>query len=292
MHRSLVLVVAVASLPLVAAASEIDAALAARDWARAEALARQATQSTPKDPGAWQKLTLSLQGLQRYDEAFTALAEARKHGAPVMWGLVREGRLAALKGEHDRAFKAMNEAAKLGFPNLGMLDTDPDFEKLRTDARFAKLREQVDRNANPCAYQPESKQFDFWAGEWDVTSAGAPAGTSTVEKILNGCVVQENWTSAGGSAGSGKSFNLYDPEQKRWRQTWVDAGGRITDYVGGLDPQGRMVFTAHDAWPTTRVHLRMTFSKVAENQVRQLIETSPDKKKWSVAFDGLYTRRK
>lgn len=256
-----------------------------------EALSKAEVERAPTDPAAWQKRTLALQGLGRYDDALAALGEAKKHGAPTMWLLTREGRLRALKGDRDRAFELFTAAAKLGFPNTTLLDTDPELATLRADPRFATLRQQVDRNANPCAYQPESKQFDFWVGEWDVTSAGAPAGTSKVEKILNGCVLQENWTSAGGSAGGGKSFNLYDPEQKRWRQTWVDAGGRITDYVGGLDKEGRMVFTAHDAWPSTKVHLRMTFTRLSDTQVRQLIETSPDRKKWSVAFDGLYTKR-
>ena len=276
---------------LSAASGELDIALANKEWARAETLAREETQRTPKDPASWQKLTLALQGLRRYDDALSALAEAKKQGAPVMWLLTREARLRALKGDTEGSFLAMTQAAKLGFPNATLLDTDPELANLRRHTEFATLRQQVDRNANPCQYQPESKQFDFWVGEWDVTSAGAPAGTSKVEKILNGCVLQENWTSAGGSTGGGKSFNLYDPEQKRWRQTWVDAGGRITDYAGGLDKEGRMVFTAHDAWPVSKVHLRMTFTRLNENQVRQLIETSKDRKRWSVAFDGLYTRR-
>jgi len=38
--------------------------------------------------------------------------------------------------------------------------------------------EQARRNQQPCEYQPENRQFDFWLGECSVvpTSGGGPVG--------------------------------------------------------------------------------------------------------------------
>ena len=56
--------------------------------------------------------------------------------------------------------------------------------------------------ATPAA-SPSPHQFDFWIGEWEVrTPDGKPAGTSRIEAILGGSVIQEHWTGAKGGAGS------------------------------------------------------------------------------------------
>src|SRR6266436_5419916 len=46
-----------------------------------------------------------------------------------------------------------------------------------------------------------------------------PAGDSHFELILGDCVVQENWTSAGTTGYSGKSYNIYNTALQRWRTT-------------------------------------------------------------------------
>lgn len=289
--RRLAAVLGFVALNAAAAVSttEVDAALGAKDFKQAERLAQTWAKEAPKDPVPWIKLSIALQGQAKYPAALAALEKARERKAQPMWLLMREARIRSVSGDIDGAVATLTTAAKNGFANLAMLESDAEFVKVRADARWAALKAQVDKNANPCAYQPESKQFDFWVGDWTVTVSGSPVGESRVEKILNGCVLLENWTSAGG--GSGKSFNLYDPEQKRWRQTWVNSGGQITDYAGGLDAKGNLVFTAHDLMPQGMTHLRMTFTRLSENQVRQFIETSADEKTWSPSFDGLYTRK-
>ena len=49
----------------------------------------------------------------------------------------------------------------------------------------------------PCD-RPEQKQFDFWVGDWDLTSPGSKAGevvhsSNTIKRILGSCIVQENF---------------------------------------------------------------------------------------------------
>ncbi|HET7704523.1 MAG TPA: hypothetical protein VFM36_00410, partial [Thermoanaerobaculia bacterium] len=48
--------------------------------------------------------------------------------------------------------------------------------------------------AAPCD-RPEHRQFDFWAGEWTVTTPdGKTAGTNRITKIAGGCALLEEWT--------------------------------------------------------------------------------------------------
>lgn len=51
-------------------------------------------------------------------------------------------------------------------------------------------------------------QFDFWKGEWVVTNPdGSVAGTNTITKIQNGCILEENWISnTPGYTGTSRNF--------------------------------------------------------------------------------------
>ncbi len=82
------------------------------------------------------------------------------------------------------------------------------------------------------------RAFDFWIGEWDVSSGGKPAGENIISVREGGCLLLEEWTSADGT--TGQSYNFYDPGAGKWRQLWV-SGGSVIDYAGGLDANGAMV---------------------------------------------------
>jgi hypothetical protein len=138
---------------------------------------------------------------------------------------------------------------------------------------------------------PEHRQFDFWIGEWEVTSPdGAPAGRNRIEHILGGCALRENWTGAKG--GSGTSYNAYDRQSGRWHQTWVDNGGLVLRLDGAFT-DGKMVLSGESRDSSgARVLNRITWQQTAPGAVRQLWETSTDGGgTWSVAFDGRYRKR-
>ena len=110
-------------------------------------------------------------------------------------------------------------------------------------------------SAKPCGAKPEYRQFDFWIGEWDVQAGGKQAGTNSVQLILGECVIFENWTGAGGTAG--KSFNIYNAAKGKWQQTWVDSSGSVLDstscqLVGRTLPIWAMSFWL-SVWRPTRL---------------------------------------
>jgi hypothetical protein len=143
----------------------------------------------------------------------------------------------------------------------------------------------------PACTAAEYRQFDFWVGEWNVTQNGKQAGTSRIEKILDGCAVLESWTGAGGSRG--RSLNYYDAMRSVWHQTWVDNQGAPLELEGRLEGASMVLAgTARAAAPGGTVVDRITWTPQPDGTVRQHWETSiDDGKSWVTAFDGRYARK-
>jgi len=144
-----------------------------------------------------------------------------------------------------------------------------------------------------CADQPVYQQFDFWVGEWNVFAVnGQQAGTSKVERLLDSCVLLENWYSAGGS--SGKSFNAYNGAKAKWQQYWVDNSGGVTEYLNGRFENGSMIMeTEKIPLPNQSFRImRMTFTPISKDKVRQHGESSTDGgQNWKTDFDLEYRRK-
>lgn len=144
--------------------------------------------------------------------------------------------------------------------------------------------------AKPCT-APEYRQFDFWLGDWEVTTpAGEVAGHNRIESILGGCVLRESWTGAKGSRGH--SHNIYDRTRGRWHQTWVDDGGLLLVIEGGLE-EGSMVLrgdtVGRDGKP--RSH-QIRWTPLDGGKVRQHWQVSADGgTAWQTVFEGIYAKR-
>jgi hypothetical protein len=143
--------------------------------------------------------------------------------------------------------------------------------------------------ASPCEASAH-RAFDFWLGEWQVhTPDGKLAGVNRISSEYNGCVLHERYDTNRGY--SGESLNSYDAGRRVWHQTWVDTAGTLLVLEGGLR-NGSMVLegqtTAIDAQVTKH---RITWTPNANGSVRQLWESTDAKGQWSVAFDGMYTRK-
>src|SRR5690242_20516538 len=88
---------------------------------------------------------------------------------------------------------------------------------------------------------PESHQLDFWVGDWELSYVGGGTGRNRITKILEGCVVLEEFTGAPGTKLNGKSVSMFDRATRKWKQTWVDDTGSYLDFTGGLEGS-RMIF--------------------------------------------------
>ena len=141
-----------------------------------------------------------------------------------------------------------------------------------------------------CADEKKSHQFDFWIGEWEVTAGGKLAGMNSIQPILDGCVLQENWKGSGGSAGS--SLNHFDPSTGQWHQFWVWRNGTILKLSGGFK-DGKMVLEGESKGQDgKKIRNRITWYDNADGTVRQHWQQSTDKgKTWTDSFDGLYRKK-
>ena len=151
----------------------------------------------------------------------------------------------------------------------------------------------------PSCSGPEYRELDFWVGDWDATwpaGPASPAGTARnhVEKILDGCVVSENFEAAGPSPLVGKSYSTFNPKRKTWQQTWVDNQASYLDFVGDLSGPAEKIFAMDSVAPDGRpVKLRMVFKNIASDSFDWSWERSTDGgKSWRVQWPIHYTRRK
>ena len=213
---------------------------------------------------------------------------------PINQAHFRLARAYAMAGQIDAALAELDGLAAAGFANTAALAA-ADLNGLRAMPRFQAFEKRVNANAHPCASDPNIHAFDFWIGEWDVQPTGptrAPIGsgaTSVVERLLDGCVIQENWLPLGG-AGAGKSFNVYNSVTKQWEQYYVDTRATITHYKGAFREDDNLYYEADQFGTTNKI--RMTFFNQGPNQVRQLGHISTDGgKTWTVSFDLTYVRK-
>lgn len=141
----------------------------------------------------------------------------------------------------------------------------------------------------PCRADANYRRFDFWVGNWRVTTvAGQQVGTSHVDMVSGGCALLENWRDMRGS--EGKSLNTYDPSTRAWRQFWVGQGGAVTDYSVSEWQGTSLVFTARTRGPNgADLVQRLTFTPLDGGVVRQFGEASSDGgKTWGSSYDFRY----
>ena len=132
----------------------------------------------------------------------------------------------------------------------------------------------------------EYRQFDFWLGDWEVRDAsGKVAGRNEITSLHNGCLLFESWRGTGGV--TGMSFNFYDAERRKWRQTWVDSTGGVLE-LEGVYADGRMLLASKPGDSMDRVSWQL----LPDGRVRQLWEASSDRgTTWKAAFDGYYQKK-
>jgi hypothetical protein len=147
--------------------------------------------------------------------------------------------------------------------------------------------------AIPCASVPERHRFDFWIGEWDVTTSpkqdGAKGGSSVIQSVSGGCALLENWTSIKG--GQGKSLNAYNPLVHEWQQYWIGQDGNVTEFRTSRFDGTSLSFLT-DNGPGPNLIGRLTFTPSGSDLVRQHYESSGDSgKTWTTVYDLYYHRK-
>jgi hypothetical protein len=149
---------------------------------------------------------------------------------------------------------------------------------------------------NPCA-APEQKQLEFWVGEWDLTWPGQKQGevqhgTNRIHRLLDQCVVEENFTGDPSAPLRGISISIFDTRAGKWKQTWVDNQGSYLDFEGEFK-DGQMVLWRDGVRPDgTKIVQRMVFKNIQAREFDWSWESSTDGgKTWQVNWPIHYKRK-
>lgn len=136
---------------------------------------------------------------------------------------------------------------------------------------------------------PEYHSFDFWIGDWKAFDADNPATAVAhirVDRILDGCVLLEDYEGTDGS--HGESFTLYDASRQVWHQSWVTNLGVLLIIEGKLQA-GEMILSgvSHPS-DGKKKFVRGVWKPVAGG-VRETAVTSTDGgKTWDPWFDLMF----
>ncbi|HKO54528.1 MAG TPA: hypothetical protein VJ276_01545 [Thermoanaerobaculia bacterium] len=243
-------------------------------------------------PQEWFRLAQTRHDAHDYRGALEAYTKARELGyVPAFPLALRTARVQAQLGEKEQAIATLQQATANGFANVDALLSENELLPIRTDPRWKELVDATRRNQHPCAAAPEFRQFDYWLGEWDVQSNGQKIARSSIQLILDDCVVFENYATIDGRY-AGKSFSVWNAPRRQWEQRYVDTTGAFHEWIGALEGD-HLVFTWRYELNGVKTLQKMTYVKEGPDQVRQKIDVSTDDgKTWNGSYDGLYVRRK
>ncbi len=137
---------------------------------------------------------------------------------------------------------------------------------------------------------PEYRQFDFWAGDWEVRDKkGELEGSNLITLDHDGCVLTEHWSSPGQT---GASLTMYDFRTRLWTQSWYDSFGNLLVISGDFE-NGSLTLQGHRLTPEGKPAIeRCVWTPLSDGRVYQYWDTSLDEgKTWTTHFEGFYTRR-
>jgi len=284
----LVLTALSASAHQVSASQSAEALFAESKWEQAAHAYGDITANDPANGPAWQHLGECYLQLQRFDDAIKAFQHSVDLKYRPLMTKVDIARAYVAKNDTRRALDTLKEVAASGLaPRIhNYIAGAPEFQKLQDNAEYQEFL----KSTLPCR-AAEYRQFDFWVGEWNVvtTEGHNPAGSSSVQLILDQCALLENWT----GGGTGKSLNHYDTRLKKWIQDWVDSQSNGIHFEGGLE-NGVMSYFADSADAQGKpLRRHMQFVKIDADHVRQFSQGSSDGgKTWSLEYDFIYIRKK
>ncbi|CAN5424831.1 hypothetical protein BH10BAC4_BH10BAC4_09500 [soil metagenome] len=265
-----------------------DSLFKAQNWNSASIAYEKITKANPnpKVGLTFYRLGFSLYALGNYAKSIPAFSKAINiSGNPqVMFSLSCAYNKIDKK---DSSLLWLDAAATKGFNQYQTIVEEEALRNLKDNGKFKMVLQKIKVNAMPCLALPEYRSLDFWLGKWKVTDtkSGNPAGTSSIELILDECVIFENWYPITGFAG--KSFSLYNLQEKKWKQTYVSADGTLAEYTGE-QKNNSLVLTLKST--DNQMH-RMVLYKDTENRVRQIGDQSSDNgKTWITEFDLTYSK--
>ena len=121
---------------------------------------------------------------------------------------------------------------------------------------------------------------------WPGNNPGETAhGSNSIRRILDGCVVEENFSGGDAMHLRGRSVSIFDVRAGKWKQTWVDNEGGYLDFTGEFR-DGQMILAREATRPDGSKGLqRMVFKNISPDEFDWSWEGSKDGgKTWTVVW--------
>lgn len=260
-----------------------------KDYKAALPLYRQLAIDSPKVGRYRYRLGVCRLKEGELDKAAADFAQAKGLGVPAGNVDYNLACVRARQGKTADALKSLEAAVTGGFSDPNQLKSDEDLASLHPEPRFKKVLEKLEF---PLKGLPGGDAMDHWVGEWTVTFNGQFAGENSIKRVHRGFGITEEWRQGGGEV-HGQSLFAYDAGEKVWRHVWTNRDG-WTVFRTGRPVKDGIYFEGVSAQPGQKNQkTREWITKRKDGTVRQLIEAQDGKtKKWTLIFDGIYTRKK
>ena len=272
--------------------TEANAAAAAGESDKAIALFSELVEEEPANGAAHYRLGgLLMDNDGDLDAAILHFERAGELEFQPIGVAYRLSRIYAMTGREGEALEQLEFMAANSFGIPSLIEGEDDYASISDDPRYLAALDTIRGARFPCEAGEIHRSFDFWIGEWDVSSNGQAAGSNNIQAILGHCVIFEQWTSSSG--GEGKSFNYYDPGYDHWRQIWVSDSGTVIEFTGQAH-DGGIFYTAETVDPADGAitHHKFEFTQNEDGSVRQFWATSTDDKvTFNTIWDGHYEKR-
>lgn len=142
----------------------------------------------------------------------------------------------------------------------------------------------------PCSANSESRQLDFWLGNWTISVPGFSGNSaSKVSLALDKCIFVESWDDGRGH--SGQNMFGYSGDDKNWYGMFADNKGRVHIFTSGTVTGGVAEFDGSSGPNEEKALNRVKISRLAADKVEQTWEKSSDNgHSWKPVFRGEYSR--
>ena len=139
-----------------------------------------------------------------------------------------------------------------------------------------------------CTTSPSYRELDFFIGTWVVrTKQGRELGSSTVAGDLDGCLIEEDFSTPKGYAS--QSFFGWDFRTQRWYRNLMDTDGTRLVLEGEFDGN-RLVLEGTRSTPGGSVALRQVMEPEGPDRIVQSWFERPANGQWRPAGEVVFER--
>lgn len=145
-------------------------------------------------------------------------------------------------------------------------------------------------DAGPCSTTPETRQLDFWLGNWSMANAAGDTNISKVTLSLDKCVFVEHWENGKGHVT--EKMLAYSPEDKNWYGMFADNEGRVHIFLDGKVAGGTAEFHGPSRGSNGEAVLnKLRVVRLSPNKIEETWEKSTDNGvNWTTAYRVEYSR--